>query len=293
MYLRLILLLPLLLSACGDLPEPFLGNPGATARRLAVPVTPMLAVPPPAEALMNDSARQDFADLLAMRLADREIAALARVPRKFDWRLTITAQSAGDKIVPRYTVFDSTGKEQGTIDGLPLPANAWTAGWPATLGQAAQDAVPRVEALLTTIRVRRDRADPNSLMNRVAKLHVPPVTGAPGDGDAMLTRQIRARLIELGTLVQMTPDGADFSVKGVVSVTAPAKGRQRVEIVWTVSRPSGSVTGKVSQLNSIEAGSLNHNWGEVAVAIGQEASRGINTVVENFINRDPPKPAAK
>ena len=31
----LSLLSPLLLAACGDLPEPFLGNPGATARRLA------------------------------------------------------------------------------------------------------------------------------------------------------------------------------------------------------------------------------------------------------------------
>ena len=46
------LLLPLLFAACGDLPEPFLGNPGENGRRLAQPPTPRLAVPPPANALL-------------------------------------------------------------------------------------------------------------------------------------------------------------------------------------------------------------------------------------------------
>ena len=54
---RLLYLVPLLsmLTACGDLPEPFLGNPGATARRLAQPLTPLLAVPPGTDTLLPDS----------------------------------------------------------------------------------------------------------------------------------------------------------------------------------------------------------------------------------------------
>ena len=54
----LCLALPLLLTACGDLPEPFLGNPGATARRLAQPPTPRLAVPPMGNMLLPDAASQ-------------------------------------------------------------------------------------------------------------------------------------------------------------------------------------------------------------------------------------------
>src|SRR5664279_3210399 len=57
---------PLLLAACGDLPEPFIGNPGAMARRLAMPMTPMLAVPPPSsDSLLTAPAGQDLADLLS------------------------------------------------------------------------------------------------------------------------------------------------------------------------------------------------------------------------------------
>jgi hypothetical protein len=291
---RLFLLLPLFLAACGDLPEPFKGNPGATARLLAVPVNPMLAIPAPENALLDPGAAHGLADRLATGMQNEEIPALVHPPGKSDWRLIITAGRSGDMVVPRYAVQDSTGKEQGAIDGTPVPAAVWTAGMPAMLDKAADDGIPRVLALMTTIRRARDLADPDSLLNRVAKLYVPPVTGAPGDGNEQLTRLIRLRLADLGSLVQSTPEGADFVVKGTVSMTPVPVAQQRVEIVWSVNRPSGVVSGKVSQLNAIPAGSLDSYWGEVADVVTREASDGINRVVERFIGRDPDKkPAAK
>jgi hypothetical protein len=291
--LRLLVLLPLVLAACGDLPEPFLGNPGATARRLSMPVTPMLAVSPPDRALMTADSGRAYADMLAAGLQKEEIPTLARVPQKNDWRLAITATRNGDRVMPRYAVLDPSGKEQGAIDGAAFPAAGWTSGWPATLGLATDDAVPKIMALMTSIRATRDRADPNSLVNRVAKLYVPDVTGAPGDGNQALTRLIRERLREFGSLIQVTPANADFTVKGEVTAAPLPKGQQRIEVVWTVTRPSGVVSGKVSQLNAIQAGTLDTYWGDVAVAVTQEASGGINTVVERFIGREPVKPAAK
>src|SRR5271155_2266537 len=126
--LRLLLLQPLLLAACGDLPEPFLGNPGATARRLAVPATPMLAVPPPSHALLDAQANGDFADLLALSLQKEEVPSLAREPRKDDWRLAVTAERRGDEVVPRYAIEDPNGHEVGAIDGGAFPASGWTSG---------------------------------------------------------------------------------------------------------------------------------------------------------------------
>ncbi len=282
----------LIVAACGDLPEPFLGNPGATARRLSVPMTPMLAVPPPADALLGADGAQAYADSIALGLRKEEIPALVRAPGKNDWRLAITAMRNGDRVVPRYAVLDPFGKEQGAIDGAAVPATGWTSGWPPALGQAADDAVPKIMAVMMSIRATRDRTDPNSLLNRVAKLYVPEVTGAPGDGNQALTRLVRERLREFGSLVQSTPENADFTVKGEVSTALLPDGQQKIEIVWTVTRPSGVVSGKVSQLNSVPPGTLDRYWGDVAAAVAQEASGGINTVVARFIGRDGSVPGA-
>src|ERR1700742_3643364 len=95
---RLALLLCLALSACGDLPEPFLGNPGATARRLAQPLTPLLAVPAGTDTLLPDAASEDLAKQLAAALQATEVPAMVRAPQKTDWRLVTRAERDGDSV---------------------------------------------------------------------------------------------------------------------------------------------------------------------------------------------------
>jgi hypothetical protein len=77
-------------------------------------------------------------------------------------------------------------------------------------------------------------------------------------------------------------------VTGTVVVSPLPKGQQQVEIAWTVTRPSGVVVGKVSQLNAVPAGSLSLTWGDVAGVVAQQASAGVNAVVERFIGKDAP-----
>jgi hypothetical protein len=168
-----------------------------------------------------------------------------------------------------------------------VPLQAWANADPALMQQVAAEAAPRIGAVLTSIRVAHDKADPGSLYNRAAKVQVADVTGAPGDGDQTLTQQMRARLAVLGPVVLTTPTGADFVVQGDVKVVPIPKGQERVEIQWRVKTASGDERGRVVQLNEIPAGTLDHYWGDVAVVVATEASNGVNDVILRQSGHDP------
>ena len=289
---RLALLLCLVLycltlAACGDLPEPFLGNPGATARRLAQPLTALLAVPPGTNTLLSDNENQELAKQIAAALQATEVPAMVRTPEKTDWRLILRAERDADSVTPLYSVQDPQGKEQGVAQGERVPLRIWANADPALMRKIAAEAAPRIGAVLTSIRVAHDKADPGSLYNRPAKVQVAEVTGAPGDGNLSLTQQMRARLAVLGPLVLTTPAGSDFVVQGEVKVVPIPKRQERVEIQWIVKTASGDERGRVIQLNEIPAGTLSKFWGDVAVVVATEASNAVNNVIQRQSGRDP------
>jgi hypothetical protein len=286
--LRSILwLLPLLaLVGCGDLPEPFIGNPGATGRLLAQPPTPRLVVPPAGNALLPDAGSQAMAADLAQALQAQEVPAVSGDPGRTDWRLVATASQRGAAVVPEFTVLDPQGKDRGKTEGAAVPVATWAAANPATLQQSAADAAPKIAALLTGIETAREKADPNSLYNRRAKVLVADVTGAPGDGNTSLTNQMRTHLALLGPTVQTTPGGADFTVMGQVKAVPIAGNQQRIEIQWMIKNAKGQDLGKVVQLNEIPAGTLDHYWGDVAVVVATEASGGVNDVIKRQTQPD-------
>lgn len=285
MLSRFLLLLPLLLASCGDLPEPFLGNPGANGRILAEPPAPRLAVPPPTNALLSDGASSQFASTLAAGLQALEVPAVAEQAKPTDWRLVASAETRGSDVVPVFDVLDPKGVDKGKAQGVPVPAEAWAAGAPATLNKTAADAAPKISSLLTGIQ----HADPNSLYNRTARIDVAEVTGAPGDGNMSLTKQMRVHLSALGPLVQDNSGGADFIVQGEVRMVPIAGHQQRVEIQWIVKKPDGDERGKVVQLNDIPAGSLDHYWADVADVVATEAAGGVNDVILRQSGREPGK----
>jgi hypothetical protein len=284
---RLALLLCLSLSACGDLPEPFIGNPGATARRLAQPLTPLLAVPPGSDTLLPDAANRELAKELAVALQATDVPAMVRTPDRNDWRLITRAEHDGDLVRPLFSIQNPQGKEEGTAEGEAVPLHAWAEPDRPLLHQVAVEAAPRIGAVLTSIQVAHDKADPNSLYNRAAKILVADVTGAPGDGDQSLTQQMRARLAVLGPVVLTTPTGADFVVQGQVKVVPIRNNKERVEIQWVVKTSRGDERGRVIQLNEIPAGTLDHYWGDVATVVATEASNGVNDVIRRQSGHDP------
>ena len=247
--------------------------------RLAQPPPPRLAIPAPTQALLTDDASRTFASAVAEDLQALEVPATATRVEDGDWRLVMTAERRGGAVVPNFVVQNPKGEPQGQAEGKPVPIAAWAAAQPTTLKQAADDLAPAIADLLTRIEAAIRQSDPNSLYNRRARVLVEPVTVAPGDGNESLTKQMRQRLSQLGPVVQDTANGADFIVQGQVR-TVPIAGKQiRVEIQWIVKDAKGGERGRVVQLNEVPAGSLSGYWGDVAVAVAQEASGGVKDVI--------------
>lgn len=270
-----------LLAGCGRLPRPFEGDPGKLGHALVQPPPSRLAVPPPGAAMLPDAASAEYAKALVAALQDKDVPAVAEPARRGDWSLGVSAELRGDKVVPSFSVFDPSGLVQGSVQGTPADAAQWAAGTPAALrGSAAADA-GNISILLTRIEAARQRSDPNSLLNRPARVWVRDVAGAPGDGNRQLTRQMRLNLPKQGEIVQDAPDGADYSVEGKVDTAAGAGGTERIEIQWTVRDAQSRELGKVVQLNEVPPGSLDQYWGDVAVVVAQEAAGGIADVIHN------------
>jgi hypothetical protein len=283
----LLLPLLLLLASCGDLPEPFIGNPGATGKMLAKPPTARLAVPPTANALLSDAPSRQFASVIARGLQEQEIPAVAEKAKPSDWQLATTAEQRGDAVVAVFSVLNPKGEDKGKVESKPVPTATWADASPGMLEQVALDAAPRIATLLNSIQTAQMHADPNSLYNRVAKVQVATVTGAPGDGNLSLTKQMKSHLAALGPQLQDSAAGADFIVQGRVKMVPIAGGQQRVEIQWSVATASGDERGKVVQLNDIPAGSLDHYWADVAMVVANEAAGGVNDVILRQSGREP------
>lgn len=248
--------------------------------RLAQPPPSRLAIEAAPEALrLSADNGRIFADTLAAGLQALEVPADSGRVQSGDWRLALRAEDHGGDVVPAFVVRDPTGRDRGATEGRPIPGFLWQEGSPATLRQAAADAVPAISDLLTRIQAREQRADPNSLFNRPAKVFVAAVTGAPGDGNLSLTSQLRGKLEKLGPVVQDTATGADFTVRGEVRMVAIAGRQQRVEIQWIVTDAAARERGRVVQLNEIPAGTLNGFWGDIAVVVATEASGGVRDVI--------------
>jgi len=282
-------LLPLLgAGACADLPQPFRNRPGAQAQRLAAPLALRLAVPPPQNALLPDAAARGLAGRVATALQAQEVPAVATdAPLPLDWRVEIAAERRGETVLPRFRLLDADGRAQAAADGAPVPLRDWAEPTPETLAAVASAAAPALTRLLLQVEAARKATDPASLAAGPPRIRLGGVRGAPGDGNAVLASRMRDFLGNQGFVVQDSAEGAAYALEGDVVVSPPARGVQRVEIQWIVSRRDGEELGRVAQLNEVPNGRLNRLWGDVAYAAAEEAADGVRTVVANALGAPP------
>ena len=272
----------LALVACGDLPQPFRGNPGGMAGRLAVPPPYRVAVPTPDAAMLTGTESEALARAIAQALLKREVPAVAEDPLPLDWRLAVDMRLEGNRVVPRYALFDPDGAPQGVAEGSAIAARDWSRPNAALLADVANDASRRAADLLLRAEAARKSTVPSALTAAgPPRIYLLPVRGAPGDGNESLTARMREALGDQGILAQDVADGAGFAADGRVNVVPTRPRMQRVEILWIVSRRDGQELGRVLQMNEIPSGLLDRHWGDIAFAAAAEAAGGVQRVIEN------------
>jgi hypothetical protein len=223
----------------------------------------------------------------------QEVPAVDGPAWPLDWQVVVTASAEAGRVVPRYTLRDADGNPLGEHAGRAVPASAWADGGEELLRSAATEAAPALATLVGRADSLRRTGDERAVGVGPPVVLLKPVRGAPGDGNRSLTARMAERLAGLGLQVQDQAEGAGYAVEGVVTVTPPERGMQRVEIVWTVSRRDGYDLGRVLQLNEIPAGSLNGLWGDIAFVVADEASGGVRDVIANAGGIAPPEAAAQ
>lgn len=102
-----------------------------------------------------------------------------------------------------------------------------------------------------------------------------PVIGAPGNGNESLTAALKSALRDRDLTISEDPRQAGFIIDGQVDLGEPVNGRQYVKISWAVNTVTGEEVGRAVQENTVVAGSLDGEWGQVAEVVSQAAVRGI------------------
>ncbi len=100
---------------------------------------------------------------------------------------------------------------------------------------------------------------------------VPPVNGAPGDGNTALAAALQRALKSQGVDTAPRDPAGAYTVKGDVKLGPPTAGKQSIQIVWTVLDADGKRVGTVSQKNTIPQGALNQRWGGTADSAARSA----------------------
>jgi hypothetical protein len=277
---QLAVMTALLLASCGTLPQPFYGNPGPAAEKLAIPPAPVLMIPAPPGAMLDDASAQTLANDLAAALVNFDVPSVAG-SSKNAWHLSVSAKLAGSTIIPHYIVLGPDNKSYGAQDGAPAPAAGWANGDAATLQTAAQTDAKTLVTLLAKINAQVQGSDPNSLENRTPRVYLAGITGAPGDGDESLALDFTRDLA--GVKIVQNAAAADFSVHAIVHAAPDPKqaGEISVEIDWIVQDSNQRNIGQVTQLHDLAQTDMVPYWGDTAAAAAAEAAGGVAQVIAN------------
>lgn len=180
---------------------------------------------------------------------------------------------------------------------MKAPTAVAEAGPPAN-GQAVAQAAPPVDdKALAAVNVEAEPADDKVVAaaaptksegqddkgrKQITAVVVLPVSGAPGTGNADLTRAMRQTLADAGWPVLTAARQNTLTILGHVQLGPQKAKTQNVALAWTVKTPDGRTLGTVKQANDVPAGSLDGGFGDNALFAAQAAAGGIYDLVKKY-----------
>ena len=177
---------------------------------------------------------------------------------------------------------------QVTVDGKLWRSAAAAAFEPMAAGIVArisgllQEEVKLAKPAVATPAVAPQAGTPESGGKRFQPaVLVKPVRGAPGDGNELLTRAVKAALRSSRVLTTDDPGQARLVLAGSVKVDSSAAGPRKIAIVWTVSTPDGTEMGKASQENRVPEDAAAGKWNRLSIMAVAAAIDGIERILRS------------
>lgn len=266
-----LLLFPLLVAACGPVPQPFAKAEPAFDRAtdLIAPTTEGVSVLP-VEGVNAETGRL-IASMTAEALQKEGVAATDKASNRASLFLASTGQRQPDGAL---AITWTLVRPDGVVIGERTDAIASDDALAASLVSVANWILPY-----------RSRAD--AAAHGRPAIAVYPVSGAPGDGNDLLYRAMGLALAR--GPVEVTADAVPggYVVQADVNVTRLKDGRDRVAVSWAVMDARGRELGTVDQENAVPGGSLDHRWGAVAAPIADAAVDGVIALIrQSAASRD-------
>lgn len=267
----------LLLAACQPLPHPF-------AHDIPPPNSPILTPPDSAGVMVEavtgapEPAAHDLAAAMAVALQGQDVPASTGASNRGSYRLSgkATTRDVGDG-----NLLVTIGWEMRDASGIAISRQEAALTMPGTIwgqGGKAVDDLARLPAPFLAKMVQTNAPLPLTGIDPL--IAVRKIAGAPGDGGELLTRAMEDALRRAKLLLAERPDDKPtFVVQGRVDISAPAGGKQRIKISWSLLRGDGGQIGQVEQENAVPAGSLDGSWGLTAYDVANAAAPGIAALI--------------
>ncbi|BAE49396.1 hypothetical protein [Paramagnetospirillum magneticum] len=262
-----LLLLLLLTTACGDIPQPF-RHEGLNAA-VSPPGPRGVVVRPPDDSPSGAA----LAKAIIKRLSEQDIPASSRSAAAGSWVLAATPETsiATKRLVWRLIPPD--GDIPAAITQS-LPAALWETAGPATIDRMADEVVAKYAATL-----HGEPEQPlDSAPARVPAIRLEPLAGLPGDGDSALSRALGQALRRLG--LRLGGPEADVTVLGRITLVPGRPGEEILDVTWVVQDArTGKELGKAAQQGALPKGRLSGPWGALAGDIAAGGAEGIADII--------------